>query len=102
MSNVRQLFTPNQQRINTVRESVHDQADAADHVCALTMSITADYEILTNAVGVDDALAVVMIAELRKVIERLEEALPAEYKAIAMVNDQEGKQAPKVSALRLV
>jgi hypothetical protein len=102
MSNVRQLFNPSQQRINTVREWFHDQADAAGHVGALTISITADQDILTRAVGVDDALAVVMIGELRKVIERLEDTLPAEYKAFAMVNDQDGKQAHKVSALRLV
>jgi hypothetical protein len=102
MSNVRQLFNPSQQRINTVREWFHDQADAADNVCALSVSITADNQILTRAMGVDDALAVVVIAELRKMIACLEESLPAEFKAIAMVNDQEGKQAPKVSALRLV
>ena len=102
MSNVRQLFNPSQQRINTVREWFHDQAEDADHVCALAMSITADNKIRTRVLGVDDALAVVMIGELRQVIARLEDALPTEYKAIAMVNDQEGKQAPKVSALRLV
>jgi hypothetical protein len=100
MSNVRQLFNPSQQRINTVRDWFHDQADAADHVCALAMSITADNQILTSAIGVDDALAEVMIGELRKVIANMESQLPDEYKA--MLNDNYGQQELKVSALHLV
>lgn len=64
------------------------------------MSITADNQILTRAVGVDDALAVVMIGELRQVIARLESQLPDEYEASAALRNAQVKA--RVSKLHLV
>jgi hypothetical protein len=76
MSNVKSLFQPNAQRIADVRRWFVDQAVCDDHVAALSVAVTADGRVTTSGSSIEPEHALVMVEELRRLIDRIESQLP--------------------------
>ena len=76
MSSVASLFTPNAQRIANVRRWFVDQSVGDDHVAALAVAITSDGRVVSGGSNIETEHAMVMIEELRALIQRIEIQLP--------------------------
>lgn len=91
MSNVRQLFTPNANRIASVRRWFAFQAVSTDYAGALSIAITIDDRLIVSGCGVEPEHTEPLLDALHGLIKRLEGQLPTDR-----------RQSAKVVPLRLV
>ncbi len=98
-------WQPNPQRVQSIRSWHVDQATAeAKPVAMLNFTITADHQIITKGLGIEPAHAVILLGELREVIQRIESELPDDYQTryASPTEPVPGRPSAKVIPLRLV